>query len=161
MSFNNNNKFANNKFSALFVPTASKVAAKGNNNKNNKNKGPYTATRADIIEQRLAAQSHLPRIPTPPRRAEPVREQATTSQQAQLCQMQEELNKLYSDKKDVANMIESLKKAKRTLLGKQREGVTYTAKSNVGVHGQNILYQPKKADYVPDIAVDEYTARLN
>jgi hypothetical protein len=58
-------KYANNKFSALFV--------NNENIKKNKNKnishltgtsGPFTTTRAQIRADRLAAQANLPRIPT-------------------------------------------------------------------------------------------------
>jgi hypothetical protein len=107
-------KYANNKFSALFV--------NNENIKKNKNKnishvtgtsGPFTTTRAQIRADRLAAQAHLPRVPTLPPRAPPA--PYVRPKEVQVRIINEQLDKLYDDKRDLQDRINKFKQDKNNV----------------------------------------------
>src|SRR6266568_54727 len=103
-------QFNNNKYAALFVPAGHKNF--GKNKKANTTPGAFTSTRSEIRAARQAAQAHLPRAPTPPPRpiSEPVMSRADKNKIIEC-----KLNDLYEGKRDLQDMIESLKCQKRDL----------------------------------------------
>src|SRR6266704_3901981 len=101
-------QFQNNKFAALFVPAEHKNFSK--NKKANTVPGAFTSTHSEIRAARQAAQAHLPHAPTPPPRpiSEPV---MSCADKAKIIDCK--INDLYEGKRDLQDMIESLKRQKR------------------------------------------------
>jgi hypothetical protein len=170
-------KFANNKFSTLFVNNEN---IKKNKNKNishlSRTPGPFTTTRAQIRADLLAAQANLPRIPTLPPRAPPA--PYVHPKEVQVRIINEQLDKLYDDKRDLQDHINKFKQDKNHVLGRvatpkvtpaTNEGrksdlFSFSGRAMEGVHNTGRLYTSCKLNrncFMPDIHIhpDEYARR--
>jgi len=168
-------QFNNNKYAALFVPAGHKNF--GKNKKANTTPGAFTSTRSEIRAARQAAQAHLPRAPTPPPRpiSEPVMSRADKAKIIDC-----KINDLYEGKRDLQDMIESLKRQKRDINQsiidkKQAEKATgkvpekksertninsFAYRANQGVSHPSFLFRPQRVNCsMSDISPAEYARR--
>ena len=168
-------QFKNNKYSALFVSTEHKKFGKNENTKvaPAPYSGVFATTREEIRAAHQATQVHLPRTLTPPPRpACEVKMSVEDKKKIIQCK----LDDLYEGKKDLQDLIESLKTQKRTLnqsIIDERKGQkvpekksertninSFTYRANQGVSHPGFTYNPQLLNCpVSDITPAEYASR--